>query len=38
MEDKEEISKLMLKLDAWIAYEEAQEKKKKKEVEKKRKY
>jgi hypothetical protein len=37
MEDKEEISQLLLKLDAWIAYEEAQEKKKKKEEEKKRK-
>ena len=29
MEGKEEISKLLLKLDAWIAYEEAEEKKRK---------
>ena len=32
MEGKEEISKLLLKLDAWISHEEAQEKKRKEEA------
>ena len=36
MEGKEEISKLLLKLDAWITYEEAQEKKRKEEARRKK--
>ena len=36
MEGKEEMSKLLLKLDAWIAYEEAQEKRRKEEARRKK--